>query len=471
MDKSVKAVYKDILNDKLPEENIPKFLNYTVNEYSIFAEVRLAMHYYAFYETYLDEGELWGEAAMDIVKKLNQLISKNIVKAQNGAEHEEAVRTVDRLRNDIMKRMKLLTAYTDIFQIYEYILNRVEYRFKVSDVSEDDEFAREILNFIFDSKDNVIINDKIREIIGQLPVRLTKQKYFDMIKHSIHEYKGASRDSLNTYLYMLRASAMLWPEGEMPDLYPKLWEQKEFLDHIDYTNISEAGYEEAEKIIMQAAQALEAETSVYYSVQEIVNEVYAMLICSPYIGIASSEDTKKEEAALEIIKGINEIFIKNKKAEPAAELIGHFVLIEGVQEELSYDLTAMEEALYQVDKNHRSLAESILADRLLNILLLCRDLLSNSLFIDFYEIKSAAVVSGETAVEEADKLIAELTKLFNDHDRMVTRAVMANTLNKMPVFFRDHKEVMDYVRYSLEKCTDLAEKKACMDIIGEIMSA
>jgi len=47
---------------------------------------------------------------------------------------------------------------------------------------------------------------------------------------------------------------------------------------------------------------------------------------------------------------------------------------------------------------------------------------------------------------------------------------MANTMNKLPVFFKDHKEVMDYVRYSLERCSDIHEKIACIEIIRDIMS-
>ena len=47
---------------------------------------------------------------------------------------------------------------------------------------------------------------------------------------------------------------------------------------------------------------------------------------------------------------------------------------------------------------------------------------------------------------------------------------MANTLNKLPVFFKNHSEVMDYVLYSLNKCSDLAEKYACIEIINEMMN-
>ena len=472
MDKTIKIIYRDILNNKLLEENIPSFFNYLADEYHTFASVRLAMHYYAFYEVYCEEGDRWNEANTQIVRQMNQIISSGILQAQSGSELEKSVHQVDTLRNDIMNRMKLLTSYTDVFQIYEYTLNRIEYRFKDdNNLTGDEDFARDILRFIYDTEDNVIINDKIREVVGQLPVRITRQKYFDLIRGSLQEYLGAEEDSLNNYLYMLRTSAMLDFGTDMKTIYPELLKKKEFLERIDYKNIDKVEYEEANNCLRETALMLESETSFYYSLQEIINNVYAMLICSPYTGMSASPTEKQVDAAKVIIRSINSEFASNEKHEPEEGLLVQFGMIEGVQEELSYDLTAMEEALYQVELNHRNLAEGIMADKLLNILLLSKDLLSNSMFIDFYEIKSSSPVTENRIEFEASRLINELTVLFEGRDRMVARAVMANTLNKMPVFFKSHKEVMDYVKYSLEKCSDNAEKLACIDIIKDTMKA
>ena len=60
--------------------------------------------------------------------------------------------------------------------------------------------------------------------------------------------------------------------------------------------------------------------------------------------------------------------------------------------------------------------------------------------------------------------------MFSIQDRVISRAIMANTMNKMPVFFKDHKEVMDYVCYSMERCSDIHEKAACVEIISALMS-
>lgn len=471
MDKDMKLLYHDILNNELPEVNIPRFFNLLVNDYHILASVRLAMHYYSFYEDYIDEGTSWGKSILDLMQQLNRIIRTDLLDEKNGAGREEAVSFLDRLRNEVMERMKLLTSYVDIFEIHEYVLNRVEYRFKEGTRPEDDEeFAREVLRYIFATGDNVIINDRIREIIGQLPVRMAKQKYFDLLRHSIHGYLGAEEDTLDAYLYMIRTSAMLDFYEDEKSLYHDFKEIKCFLNQLDYKKITREEYMDAECRLKEAAAFLESDISLYYSLQEIINEVYTLLLCSPYKGMEAIRAEKQGIAALAVIRGINDEFIRDTGAEPPAALLDRLTEIEGVQEEFNFDLAMMEEALSHVDVNHRKLAESIMSDKLLNVLLLCRDLLSDSLFIDFYEIKKINVVDEKIADAKAGGLINGLNQFFAEHDRMVNRAVMANTLDKIPVFFKNHTEVMDYVLYSLKQCSDPAEKAACIDLVKDMMS-
>ena len=43
----------------------------------------------------------------------------------------------------------------------------------------DENFTRTIMQFILEDEDNMMINSKIKDVIGQLPVRLTKNKFFE----------------------------------------------------------------------------------------------------------------------------------------------------------------------------------------------------------------------------------------------------------------------------------------------------
>ena len=42
--------------------------------------------------------------------------------------------------------------------------------------------TNEIMHYILSDKDNVVINGKISEIVGQLPVRMLKDRFFEHIR-------------------------------------------------------------------------------------------------------------------------------------------------------------------------------------------------------------------------------------------------------------------------------------------------
>ncbi|MDF2841967.1 MAG: hypothetical protein K0R00_393 [Herbinix sp.] len=472
MNKRIRDLNREIQSGRLLEENVPKLFNHLADNYYTYASVRLAIHYYTLYETYCDEEGTWSEAALETLKKLNNIIKSGVINSLNGSMREEAIRVVDFIRSDIMEKMTAFTAYTDIFQIYEYTLNRVEYRFREDLPTIDDEdFAREILRFIFDTEDNVIVNEKIKEIIGQLPVRITKQKYFELLKDSLYAYIGADSASLEQYLYMQKTCAMLGQNETMEQLFPKLWQQKLELSQLSYKDMSQEQYEKARLTLGAATLTLEFEASVYYFLQEIVNEVYALLLCSPYQGMESLMPCEADKASLEILIQVSECFENMEKKELPEELLDKFATMEGVQEDLFFELTTCEETLNIIKVKHEELTKSLMLNQSLEVLLRSASLLSNSIFIEL-EVKDrvTTIVNEERVAKEMKQFQDELAELFHSQDKIITRAVMANTMNKLPVFFKDHKEVMDYILYSLDRCSDIYEKSACFEIINELMS-
>ncbi|CRZ33749.1 hypothetical protein DFR55_1038 [Herbinix hemicellulosilytica] len=468
MNKRLKSMYKEIINNKNLKENIPVFLDLTADKYYTSALFRLALHYFTFYEMYCDDSRLWDSQLKEYFEKVNRIISQLVNDSQR-SENKDFIQETDEIRSGIIARMNCLTYYTDLFEIYEYALNRVEYRFKdVKELEDDEELARKILRFIFESNDSVMVNELIKEVIGQLPVRITKQKYFEYLKDGFKELIGASQDSFEIYLYMIRSSALLDSVKDIENIYPDLWEKKENLEKIDFKNITKEEYERAINLISEAVKFLETATTAYYSLTELVNDLYALLVCDPFKG-DTSEEKELKEAAFYIIREINTEYYKNTQDEISQEVVDKFKILEGFQEETEFDLLSLEDALFHLSEHHKKRVEDTADYELFNSLLLSKDLLSDSLFIDLHKSKSTDKIGKERCQKEVDRLIEDLSGKFQTCDRMIMRAIMANTINKLPVFFNNHTEVMNYVIYSLSKCTDMAEKYACIEILNEIM--
>ncbi len=136
---------------------------------------------------------------------------------------------------------------------------------------------------------------------------------------------------------------------------------------------------------------------------------------------------------------------------------------------MEYDIISLEDILYHIDKNDKTVVDSLGKGEQLHVLLYSKDLHSSSLFIELDSTESDEFIDRERLSKEINKLIKELENRFRSLDRIIVRAVMANTMSKMPVFFNSHTEVMEYVLYSLSKCTDIAEKYASMEIIESMI--
>ena len=136
---------------------------------------------------------------------------------------------------------------------------------------------------------------------------------------------------------------------------------------------------------------------------------------------------------------------------------------------MELEMMKVEDILYHINERHGAVVKSLNEDSVLESLLRCRILNSGSLFVDLNDPGMNLRVNNEGLGRETDKLIKELDDKFRNTDRMIARAIMANTIDKVPVFFDSRTEVMDYILYSLKRCTDIPEKYASMEIIRSIM--
>ena len=48
---------------------------------------------------------------------------------------------------------------------------------------------------------------------------------------------------------------------------------------------------------------------------------------------------------------------------------------------------------------------------------------------------------------------------------------MSLVISCLPIFFNNISEVQDYIYNSLNKCTDKVEKKACIELINDIINS
>lgn len=468
MSHSIKQICIEIENGRNLEENLPQYMNQLSTLYEKYAEVKFILHYYTLYDSLLDKDSI-GIAEKQLLTKLNQIIQESILTEFSGDKMENNVNNLDSLRNQVIKEMKILTSYTDVFQNYEYVLNRIEYRFCNDTINTDDKnLAAKILNYIFETKDNVVINDRIKEIIGELPIRMTKTKYFDIIKNSLANYEGADISSVNTYLYMLKSSAMLYHPDGIETAHLDLRELKTRLETCDYKNISEEEYSILTGEISKAAEYIKETVDFYYALQEVINHLYVMILMAPY-AFAVNEKISDKVIYQQIVKDIYHSFQSEAISTIPKETEEKLSCTEGLQETLYTQIQVLESVMPVIRTNHIAMVDNIMLGRSFQCLCMAEILLSNSLFVEFNSTQEDKKADSAYIIQVQQELIELLTKMFHNNSKNLYRAVVANTINKMPIFFQSINDIQEYIMNSLEYCRDFAEKAASVNIINSYL--
>lgn len=451
----------NISKGKNLELNLPKFSQEMMSVYYRYASVRLAMNYYTYNEILADREQNRETAGRDHLRKLvlsfMYIIENTINNQVVGVELEKAIKSVDDIRNSIIDTMKGLTSLVDIFNIYEYVLNRVEYRFKDAshiDIKNDEDFTRDLMRYILASDDRVVINANISEAVRQLPLRMTKARFFELLKEGMRVYKDSEKSSVDDFMYMLTSSAMVYTESQAKNISEDINDIIKVFEETDFSSIDEDKYNELSGKLNYAVSYVQRTVDDYMLLSELINDVYAMLLSAPY----ADTDCEEREILVSIIQNKDDASVEDA-----------LVRLEGKQERLSGVFASCEYVIDEVLDRYMSDAESLMLGAQYHSLKRISILESGSQFVEF-DAQVNHDIAGEEYIEEKYNDVVELLKeFFASHHKLVNRAVMANVLSSLPVFFNNVEEIQNYVYSSINGCADVAEKTACVEIFGAMM--
>ena len=362
--------------------------------------------------------------------------------------------------------MKVLTAYTDAFELYEYILNRKEFGFE-ENVTEEvekmfseydvDAFSQEIYNFIFADKDKIAVNSKIQSLIGQLPLRMTKNKFYDIIGQTLSIYNGSEIGSLNEFCDMVCDTVLInKPEG-FEEFYPELFKAYTELKEYDYTDLSLEDYRRLAAVLDSAATYINDTVSDYMMLIELINDMYTMLLVNDARD-SIGDDYKK---AIDVIASIAASVEKDTAMDDDTyELLSGLV---GLQEQAGEHKMLPEASFYDIVTGNSIQIEQCGLGSDFKDLEAVNKLLSGSLFADIDN------VSGYNTMPADTETIVAFAGLFEENKMIVNRAIMAKALSNIPVFFNTTEEIKEYIEHSLAHCSNRGEQIACYSVIRGIM--
>lgn len=446
-------------------DNLIKYRDLLGTSYNHYSMVKSCLNYFTMKET-ISEYSDDNSDVCGFFNSISEIVKDYIVDGKPIVK--EALCTIKQIRDTIERKMHILTAFTDGYEVYEYILNRVEARVTDTVSSVDiDKLSAKMFQYVFSENDTVVINSKLQLIMSQLPVRMTKNKFFDILSNTLNIYNAGETKSLDEFIEMLESTALLkLPEGfetEYPELYTVYVEIKE----TDYKTITKELYIELKDKLENAAKIIETESTAYILLQEIVNDVYCILLTSKFNNV-SVNNSKYYASAYDIYKlsfGVNDF------DELPDELMDNFISIEGVQEKIYENIMILESSFDEIIKSNQELIDELnLTDDFSN-LKISQKLVSTSLFININETDDIAsqIVDNKYIRKAKDRLISEFTELFSANNRIFNRSIMCKILSCMPIFMNTQQEIKDYFDYVLQNCKDDSELTACNKLICDII--
>lgn len=470
MDKETKQFYKNIKQGTNLKHSIPMYLRSLSFLYKSFAEINLTMNYFMFYENFLESYSKMDESQLRFLDKLNTLIYKYFL-GQNSNKKEKSLEEIKNLRDDIIGQMKILTNYADVFEVYEYVLERLKPRYEESLEGIDDNLILDqIINFIFEAKEQVDIKSRLSDVISQLPVRMSRYKFFDLIDNSFSIFRGESPSSLESYIYVLRTNAMLYKPKGMDQTYEDLEAFRKKLETVNYNDLGQEEFISLYENLSSISSELFVLTDYYYGLQEIVNNLFIYLLNINVDSDTNERPTNKRydlahESMYAVIEDINNHYNSKDLLEVNEEIVNLLNNAVGIQEELLEDISQMESVFIDIRIKHDSILEEYDLENLYKYLENSQKFFSNSLFFEINKTEDNRALNDSEINEVKANLLLELEELFRKNSKYVNRGVIAKTLSKLPMFLRTKDEVEEYINNSLTQCRDLAEKTASINMI------
>ena len=458
--KDLNYISQEILKGRNLKENLNKYATGIAYLYNGLAYIKLSMNYYTVYDM-LKEKEFSDEEYLKLFDEFNSIIDEIL----NGKWNIDKIGAI---RDKIISIMEVVTDYVDCLRIYEYVLNRIEHRFSEQDLDEEyygTYLTNDIMHYILQDNDNVVVNSKISEVVGQLPMRLSKNKFYEYIKDAFSLYHGAQKGTIDDFVYALKTSAMLRKTDGFKEMFPEMYDIINTLSNADYANADEQEYNRLQGALQIATEKMTACADMFVLLAQMVNDAYTIILTADF----TLDNVSEVDNALSIISQVRKAIDKNY-ADTDEDVLQKFVKFEGKQERILMIISKCDYAIDEALNNYNDELKTYdLYDRYQKLSKVVK-LQSGSDFVTLEKDKSDIDIPDDTYADNAaEELIKLLDESFKNHSQIVKRAVMSSVMSQLPVFFNNTKEIQDYINISLEQCADKAERMAVIEVMKMIM--
>ncbi len=455
MDRTTRQLAGDIKAGRNTEQVLPELMNRMASAYGMMSYYNMNMELSMMLES-KEEGIIKpGRTVKELEEKLYEIIRKTLLSAFVPEVYEEAIRELAELREKVISRMDILTAYTDLFILYEYVMNRLEAVFEAAEEPEsmdNDAVSKEILQWIFSEEEPALVNEHIKEMLSCLPVRMTKGKFLELVENAFSIYKESDDQGVDMFDYMLRSAAGLYTPKGMAKSYTKLDKVKKIFESKSFAELTKEEYLERKEALAEGSAYIRNATECLSDIQAVANALLTVLFTKQYFTLSAERASVRPQEMLGRLL-----------SEEAVDTESLFAGVETEMEAVSEEIMGLEASLLHVKETMEKQVEELMLSVVYKRLLTVQRLNSSSAYASLAEEVPEKKEGHLKQIKEA--FLVDIREALEQGSRVRNRAVMAAVLRELPVFFNNHTEVMNYVRAALDGCRDEKEKKISVDLL------
>lgn len=453
---------RNIAKGKLPYENWNQFYTNYQKSANVLADVQFSLNFVSAMYT----EDIWQEEGLAALGNEFLSILRDVV--DSGFDLCKSADAICAYRAKLKNHMDCLVTYTDRYMIYQYVMNCMRYRFEDYDYDDynDEEFAKELINYICADQDQANVRYKTMEVLKALPIRMTRNRFFERVKDGYSVYNGSGLDTLESFNYMVRGAAMLYTPENMEKNFPDLYEYDEHFSALDFENLDQEGFHKEHISLQECIDFLNAQITGCQAFSEAINQLYAFVLTHEYADTSSTV----YQTCRSIVSYVQEKMLPNEPIELDEQLTAYLEQLEGAQEDELEELSEADgyfqdilQTVFAAGAPEQTLSELDLVDCL-------GKLLSASYFADLDSATELREVTDEDINERFGAFRTELEAKLKAVPKLMSRAVMASVIGYLPMNFSNSEELRQYIYNSLSACTSLPEKMALVERLEELMA-
>ena len=460
---NLNKLIKEIKSGNNLEEHLSAYGNSLAMSYYRQASYHLAMNLTEYYDA-VSEGK--GELADECRAMLSEVMT--MIKSAVEGDYTQTKTWIDRIdamRTQVITNIGDLEDYTYYLKIYEYLLNQAEYKTGNKHTEYDIEaFADEVISYVSVS-DPVEANERIQAVMGELPVRMTIDKFTDMVRKSCQYYCGVRNDIAEMFFESIKECVRPMNFDGLNPKYESLMALCRSMEQLSVRTIGAKECAKALEDIEGAAVDISDNLKLCLYMADIINNFYILLLTKMYV-LAETSDTKKAAA---VIKDFCHSVEKGSFLTPDEDIVGLLRELTDCQDTLRGEHLMLENALYEIMTLYPDKIDGLALNGLYNSLYYCARMFNEA------SLEPLGKRGTYFAVDEAwmDAAVTQLEKYYREVlatlDREFKRAEMAFVLESLPVCFDRLDDFRQYIIRCMEGCHDESARQVCVDLVSQMI--